>query len=102
MTRAGFRITTRKWASRNQGSTATTGLARALSKLGFCSRSQAKILIAAGRSSVNGHIRRAVEFRVDPGGDRIQVDHQLVRKAPKIYLMLNKPRGLVVSAAAEQ
>jgi 23S rRNA pseudouridine2605 synthase len=80
----------------------SVGLARALSKLGFCSRSQAKLLIQAGRVSVNGVFRRDAEFRVDARSDRIAVDNQAVRETAKIYLMLNKPRGLVVTASDEQ
>jgi 23S rRNA pseudouridine2605 synthase len=78
------------------------GLARALSKLGFCSRSQAKILIDAGRVKVNNHIQRDPEFRVDLRADKIAVDDQEVRGAAKMYLMLNKPRGLVVTATDER
>jgi|SRR5947207_1977680 len=78
------------------------GLARALSKLGFCSRSLAKNLIVAGRVSVNRVIVRDPEFRVDLLADKIAVENREVRSAAKIYLMLNKPRGLVVTAADEQ
>ena len=78
------------------------GLARALSKLGFCSRSHARFLIQAGRVSVNDIIRWDPEFRVEARSDRIAVDNQAVREAAKIYLMLNKPRGLVVTTSDEQ
>lgn len=80
----------------------SNGLARALSKLGFCSRSQARILIAAGRVTVNNTIRRDSEFRIVPRRDRIAVDNQPVREATRIYLMLNKPRGLVATTADAQ
>jgi 23S rRNA pseudouridine2605 synthase len=40
------------------------GLARALSKLGFCSRSQAARLIRAGRVRLNGATRRDPETPV--------------------------------------
>ena len=79
-----------------------SGLARALSKLGFCSRSQAWELIQAGRARVNGAIRRDPEWRVDLQKDRIEVDGQAVRGEGKVYLLLNKPRGLVTTAADEQ
>jgi 23S rRNA pseudouridine2605 synthase len=78
------------------------GLARALSKLGFCSRSQAWGVIQAGRVRVNGAVRRDPEWRVDPRRDRLAVDEQAVQTAAKVYLMLNKPRGLVTTAADEQ
>jgi 23S rRNA pseudouridine2605 synthase len=79
-----------------------TGLARALSKLGFCSRSQAWDFIKAGRVSVNGSIIRDPERRTNPERDKILVDGQVVRSETKIYLMLNKPRGLVTTASDEQ
>lgn len=39
-------------------------LARALSKMGYCSRSTATRLIAAGRVSLNGKVRRDPETPV--------------------------------------
>jgi len=79
-----------------------TGLARTLSKLGFCSRSQARNLILAGQVRVNGHAVRDPEKRVTPGRDRIEVGDQTVRAERKVYLMLNKPRGLVTTARDEK
>lgn len=78
-----------------------TGLARALSKLGYCSRSQAWTLIEAGHVRVNGVVRRDPEWRVMLGKDQIEVDGKSVRAEEKLYLMLNKPRGLVTTTADE-
>jgi len=78
------------------------GLARALSKLGFCSRSQARGLIEAGRVKVNGAVRLDPEWRVDLNHDKIEVDATPLSGQPKIYLMLNKPRGLVTTSADER
>jgi 23S rRNA pseudouridine2605 synthase len=79
----------------------TTGLARALSKLGFCSRSQARDHIVTGRVRVDGTVRRDPEWRVRLGGVRITVDDHLLGPTKKVYLLLNKPRGLVTTAADE-
>jgi 23S rRNA pseudouridine2605 synthase len=79
-----------------------TGLARALSKLGFCSRSKARELIRCGRARVNEVVRRDPEFRVSLKRDRIDVDQQQIRRAEKVYVMLNKPRGLVTTASDDQ
>ena len=79
-----------------------TGLARALSKLGVCSRSQAREWIIAGRVRVNRAVTRDPERAVDLESDRIEVDGETIRAAARVYLMLNKPRGLVVSAADER
>ena len=72
-------------------------LPRALSKLGFCSRSQGEALVAAGRVRVNGRVAREVSLRVDPARDRIEVDGTQVAAERKIYLALNKPRGVVTT-----
>jgi len=81
---------------------AKVSLARALSKLGYCSRTQAQALIQAGRVQVNGAVRRAPSLRVDVRRDRITVDGQRVTAAAKVYLMLNKPRGLVATTSDER
>ncbi len=78
------------------------GLARVLSKLGFCSRSQAWELIQTGRVRVNGAVVRDPERRPDRRRDRIEVDGQSVQAEEKVYLLLNKPRGLVTTAADER
>ncbi|WP_376745861.1 pseudouridine synthase [Sinorhizobium psoraleae] len=72
-------------------------LARALSKLGYCSRTQAEKLIADGRVSVGGRRTTDLSRRVDIEADRIAVDGVTVTAEAKIYLMLNKPRGLVTT-----
>jgi len=78
------------------------GLARALSKLGYCSRSRAIELICAGRVQLNGAIRRDPETPVFVDRDRIEVDHRIVGAEAKVYLMLNKPRGVVTTASDEK
>ena len=78
------------------------GLARALSKLGYCSRSQAFELIRAGRVRLNRTVRRDPETPVDLEGDRIEVDGQTTTLVPKVYLMLHKPRGVMTTASDEK
>ena len=80
----------------------TAGLARALSKLGYCSRSQAQQLIRSGRVRLNGAVKRDPEAPVCIGRDRIEVNGGLIRPAAQVYLMLNKPRGLVTTASDEK
>lgn len=78
------------------------GLARALSKLGYCSRSQATGLVKGKRVSVNRRIITDPEFAVRLSQDRIEVDGLPVEKAPAIYLVMNKPRGVVTTASDEK
>ncbi len=81
---------------------AGVSLARALSKLGHCSRSQGDELVRAGRVQVNGRVISDPAVRVDPARDRITVDRQPIKATTKVYLMLNKPRGLVTTASDER
>ena len=78
------------------------GLARVLSKLGICSRTEAAVWIAAGRVSVDGRVVRDSEFPVVRGRQRIAVDGVDIAEGERVYLMLNKPRGLVTTAKDEQ
>ncbi len=78
------------------------GLARALSKLGVCSRSQAAELIRAGRVKLNGTLRRDPETPVHIGKDRIELDSKSVGSSERIYFALNKPRGVVTTASDEK
>ncbi len=86
---------------RENKTTRQVGLARALSKLGYCSRSRAAELICAGRVRLNGKIRRDPETPVS-GKQDLAVDGKVVQPRDKIYLMLNKPRGVVTTAADEK
>ena len=78
------------------------GLARALSKLGYCSRSQAATLIREGRVRLNAVVRRDPEWPVHIGKDRIEIDDASVVPASFQYWMMNKPRGLVTTASDEK
>ncbi|XUP37823.1 pseudouridine synthase (plasmid) [Xanthomonas axonopodis pv. vasculorum] len=79
------------------------GLARVLSKLGVCSRTEAARWIADGRVSVSARVVRDPEFPIR--GDQqssITVDGQPLAGPARCYLMLNKPRGVVTTVRDEQ
>jgi 23S rRNA pseudouridine2605 synthase len=78
------------------------GLARALSKLGFSSRSQAFVLVREGRVKVNGRQRNDPEFPVVLRHDKLSVDGKPVATSRPVYLMVNKPRGIVTTASDEK
>ena len=79
-------------------------MARVLSKLGLCSRTQASAWIRAGRVQVDGRVIRDPEFPTIAGKHRIAVDgSDIEARAPHvIHVMLNKPRGLVTTLHDEQ
>ncbi|MGO8096194.1 pseudouridine synthase [Rhizobium leguminosarum] len=72
-------------------------LPRALSKLGYCSRTQAERLIAENRVAVDGRTVSDTSAWVDLATASISIDGLVIAAEAKIYLMLNKPRGLVTT-----
>ena len=78
------------------------GLARALSKLGFCSRSRAIEMIGRGQVRLNGSITHNPGALVRLDRDRIEVDGSRIEAAGAIYLAMNKPRGVVTTASDEK
>lgn len=59
-------------------------------------------MIVAGRVCVNDREQRNPEFSADAARDRISIDGVTVQRSERIYIALNKPRGLIVSAADER
>ena len=77
-------------------------MARAISKLGYCSRSQAMEHVRSGRVTLNGSVTRNPEAPVHFGRDRIVVDGSPLASEQKVYWMMNKLRGAVTTAADEK
>src|SRR5262245_53762525 len=72
-------------------------LARALSKLGRSSRSEATVMVLAGRVSVNGRILRDPARPIVPERDRLEVDGHPVHRQKWRLILLNKTRGTVTT-----
>lgn len=81
---------------------AKISLARALSKLGFISRSAAVPLITGGRVRVNGRVQNDPDFRIDIERDKVAVDKKTIEKTTFRYVMLNKPSGMVTTRSDER
>jgi 23S rRNA pseudouridine2605 synthase len=78
------------------------GVARAISKLGLGSRTQAARWVAEGRVRVNGKPVADAEFPVRVGVDRVEVEGLGGERAARVVVALNKPRGLVTTTSDEQ
>jgi len=70
--------------------------------MGYCSRSEAADLVRAGRVHLNGSLTRNPESPVRLGKDRVEVNGAKVEAGAKVYLVLNKPRGVVTTASDER
>jgi 23S rRNA pseudouridine2605 synthase len=77
-------------------------LERALSKLGFCSRTEAARLIADGRVKVHGRVATSADQLVRPESAAIVVEGMKVVKSAARVIVLHKPSGVVTTRRDEQ
>lgn len=70
-----------------------------LSNYGYCSRKEVRRLIEEKRIIVNGKICEQGQWVEE--SDDILLDGEKVEKKEKIYLALNKPRGIVCTSSRE-
>ena len=74
-------------------------LSKVIAQAGLASRRGADRLIEEGVVTVNGRVVLEPGFRVDVEKDHVKVEGKLIRQlAKKVYVLVNKPRGLVSEA----
>jgi pseudouridine synthase len=71
-------------------------LQKYLAACGMASRRESERLIEAGRVTVNGEVAQ-VGSSVDPARDSVALDGRPVAEDDKVYVLLNKPRGIVTT-----
>ena len=76
-------------------------LDKAIAMQGSLSRSEVKTLIRKGAVTVNGQVVKNADFGVDFDSDTVAVQGKELSLSMHIYLMLNKPKG-VVSASEDK
>lgn len=79
-------------------------LQKILSQWGIASRRQAEVMIRSGRVRLNGVVA-TLGMQADPEVDRIEVDGNLVQPLARpelVYLLLNKPLGVVSTCLDER
>jgi pseudouridine synthase len=81
-------------------------LQKVMADAGVASRRDCELAIRAGRVRVNGRRVTALPCLVEPGRDLIELDGVVIdtrrrastRPSHRLYLMLNKPRGVISTA----
>ena len=76
-------------------------LDKAIAMQGALSRSEVKTLIRKGEVTVNGQVVKSADFGVDFDSDTIAVQGRELTLRQHLYLMMNKPKG-VVSASEDR
>lgn len=78
-------------------------LNRFLADCGLGSRRKVEELITAGRIKLNGETCTDLAQKVNPTSDELMLDGKLISaRKQKLYIILNKPRGYVVTQSDEQ
>ncbi|GMT42151.1 MAG: pseudouridine synthase [bacterium] len=77
-------------------------LHKILAEAGIFSRRKAELAIENGHVAVNGKVITRLGFSADPTRDRITCDGKTVKTAPKVYILLNKPKGILTSCADDR
>lgn len=72
-------------------------LQKVISQAGIASRRDSEELIKAGRVKVNGVVVTELGTKVEPTRDKVAVDNKLIRTEKPVYILLNKPRGIVTT-----
>ena len=70
-------------------------LDKMLSNLGYGSRKDVKLLIRKGHVRINDTVIKKDDFRFDPEIEKVYVDDYLVQYKPLVYIMMNKPQGVI-------
>lgn len=73
----------------------TQRLDKILSQMGIATRSELKKIAKQGRIKVNQKVVKDTSQHVDPVIDDIEVDGQVIKYEPYIYLMMHKPPGVI-------
>ena len=68
-----------------------------LSNAQIASRSEVKKYIKAGKIRVNGVIIKKPEEKIDPEKDVVEFDDKVVNRKTDIFILLNKPAGVVTA-----
>ncbi len=77
-------------------------LQKILAGAGVASRRKCEELILSGQVQVNGETVTTLGAKADPGTDVITVRGKRIQGERKLYLMLNKPKGVITSAKDPQ
>ncbi|MHC4511733.1 MAG: pseudouridine synthase [Planctomycetota bacterium] len=77
-------------------------LQKVLAAAGVDSRRNCEQLILEGAVRVNRKIVDELPAFVDPEKDVITVDGETIRPAPKVYFLLNKPKGVICTSSDPQ
>lgn len=76
-------------------------LDKILASQGTLSRRDVKEIVKKGRISINGIVTKKSDVKIDIGKDAVTLDGELLSLKKHIYIMLNKPQGVVSASESD-
>jgi 23S rRNA pseudouridine2605 synthase len=73
-----------------------------LADSGAASRRKAEEFINEGRVEVNGRIITDLSVKIDPDKDEVTLDGERLKQKKHIYILMNKPPGVVTTTSDER
>ncbi|MGM0597632.1 MAG: pseudouridine synthase [Myxococcota bacterium] len=70
-------------------------LQKYIAKCGVASRRKSELIIKAGRVRINNKIVKKMGVKIDPYKDKVSVDNKRITPEKKVYLVFNKPPGVI-------
>ena len=94
------------WVAGGNISTVKERIQKVLANAGVASRRAIEEMVRQGRVSVNGKVMTELPILVNPETDEIEVDDERIRVAgrqasQRIYILMNKPRGVYSTNVAQ-
>ncbi len=77
-------------------------LQKILAAAGVASRRKCEELILQGKVTVNDKVVKELGVKADPAVDVIAVSGKPIKRESKIYIMLNKPKGVITSVSDDK
>ena len=77
-----------------------------LANAGVASRRSIEQMVGEGRVTINGHVKTALPILIDPARDKVEVDGESIKlgtrqNSKRIYILMNKPKGVYSTNVAQ-
>lgn len=76
-------------------------LDKILASQGTLSRRDVKEIVKKGRISINGIVAKKSDIKIDIDNDTVTLDGEILSLKEHIYIMLNKPQGIVSASESD-
>jgi 16S rRNA pseudouridine516 synthase len=77
-------------------------LDKLLANMGYGTRKEVKKVLKSGIVHIDGHPVKEAKLQVDPEKEEVTINGEIVEYKPFVYLVLNKPQGVISATEDEE